>query len=173
MPTPRRGSYTTATSSMLVNCDDWEIVPSADCVSTAMDMFPKSTSTTSLDALSQYTTRPLPSLPIPIPSPSNAFNNQGTSRSRPRNLLDRLGPECGRDEDKQKATDDTSPLEAFLDDQQSHERLAMGLDRVPRLFYARANAGFGARTQRPAVSRKHRTDPKKDSHKGDKDNQKM
>jgi hypothetical protein len=138
-------------------------------------MFPANTSTMDVEALDQYTTKPLPSLPATSNAPDKQIPTELKSLNRVSN--DKLGLGCGQDKEKHKvqatldaSQQDISPLKAFLDDQQSHERLAMGLDRVPRLFYPRANGGSGPRMQKAPISRRHGKDhKKKDSRKEDED----
>jgi hypothetical protein len=85
---------------------------------------------------------------------------------------DKLKLTChhGRDSHEVESTLDfvregPSPLEAFLRDDQTHERVAMGLHRVPRAFFAKAGENVRKGVERPPpVIRK----PANDQNKKDK-----
>lgn len=169
-------SNTTSDLSSQISSDDWEIIPSQSSASIAREIFPMYTST---DMLDQYTTRPLPSLPATAStSDASKMQNRRNQKSLHVATDEKVRLSCKQDKDQNRLSLNTtaqspSQLEAFLEDEQSHERLAVGLDRVPRLFIPRTDGSSRGRVRRVQVVRRHDRDHKKDMEKGDEEGKKM
>jgi hypothetical protein len=122
-----------------------------------------------------HRTRPLPSLPSIAPSSSGGSDDSSIVRTTPSHppLSDQPRKKekftAGEEFSNYKAEvnftstrDGNLPLEAFLKDHQSHERLAVGLDRIPRtLEYPRTGERLRDGIRKPTRSRKNANHPRR------------
>jgi len=132
-------SASTSTSTTQSSSSDWEVLNRAPSPASSIH---------SLDPLNveSYSKRPLPELPLGSKSSSSSLRGKekkggGDERRVDRPKKDFLKVTCHGRESRPYEVEMTlgvvpkgpSPLQMYALDQQSHERLAIGLDRVPSL----------------------------------------
>jgi hypothetical protein len=167
-------------SQSMIDSDGWDILSPRSAAGDMLLMGPRSNHGNPQD-LDLYTTRPLPSLPSTSVSPLNLSTDYNSNKRKPQDeeINSKLKVSCRPGKDNHsvgKAITDipteecTSTLDAFLQDQQNHERLAMGLDGVPRSFlsYRRASEQTKGVKRNPQSRRKGEQD-QKDKRENDQD----
>lgn len=134
------------------------------------------------DIQDMYRDRPLPSLPAMTPSTSctapstedwrHANQDDSSSQSNENGMLTASQEHCNY---KVEAAMEygSLPLEAFLRDDQAHERLAIGLDRTPRtLVYSRAYETRRYGVKKATAFRRRSKDAKKRNKPREHDDEK-
>ena len=142
---PRASAPNSRSTNSYIHSEPWEVIPSTSSTSPIMDM---------------YNNRPLPS--IPSKPSKNTKYPKGKSYDKQRLQLT-YAPSA-----PSFNSGSTTPLENYVLNDQSHERLAMGLDRVPRIYSTPQEATRSREKHHPS-SRKGRKDQKdKDSDRDPK-----